>query len=148
MQVETDTGQIASTSGRQQTGSDMQVESRDLWSHPIQTTYLPTGSNAQIEPTDAQVHPGQTARLPTGSNGRLESVDHRSRSTQNACTPFNAVAQQTTDNDHQEQRLRSSPDAAAHPTVQHNTQPTSGRATAQPEEDKITVEEELSLIHI
>jgi len=142
--LETVTGQIASTSGRQQTGSDMQVESRDPRSYPIQTAYLQTGSNAQIEPTDAQVHPGQTAHLPTGSNMQLESMDHRSRPTQTACTPPNAVAQQKTDNGRQEQRLRSPPDAATYPTVQHNARPVSGRAASQTEKDKITVEEERS----
>jgi len=144
-QVELNTGQIAFTSGRQQTGSTMQIESRDSRSNPIQTAYIRTGSNVQIEPTDAQVHPGQTAHLPTGSSMRLESMDSRSRLIQTACTPPSAVVQQETSNGRQEQRQRSPPDAAACDT---SARPTSGRTITQPEEDKITVEEELSSLQL
>jgi len=144
-QVEPNTGQIAFTSGRQQTGSTMQIESRDSQSYPIQTAYIPTGSNVQIEPTDAQVHPGQTAHLPTGSSMRLESMDSRSRLIQTAYTPPTAVVQQETRNGRQEQRQRSPPDTAARDT---SARPTSGCTTTQPEEDKITVEEELSSLQL
>jgi len=123
----------------------MQIESRDSQSYPIQTAYIPTGSNVQIEPTDAQVHPGQTARLPTGSSMQIESMDSRSRPIQTACTPPNAVVQQETSNGRQKQRQRSPPDTAARDA---SARLTSGRTTTQPEEDKITVEEELSSLQL
>jgi len=147
-QVEPNTGQIAFTSGRQKTGTTMQSESRDPRSYPIQTACIPTGSNVQVEPTDAQVHPSQTAHLSTGSSMQIELMDPRSRSIQTACTPPDAVVQQETSNGRQEQRQRSPPDTAARVTVDTSARPTSGRTTTQPEEDKITVEEELSSLQL
>ena len=147
-QVEPNTGQTAFTSGRQKTGSTMQTESRDPRSYPIQTACTPTGSNVQVEPTDAQVHPSQTAHLPTGSDMQIESMDPRSRPIQTACTSLDAVAQQKTDNGHQEQRQRSPPDTAARMTIDTSARPTSGRAATQQEEDNITVEEELSSLQL
>ena len=102
----------------------------------------------QVEPTDAQVHPGQTAHLPTGSDMQIESMDPRSRLIQTACTPPDAVAQQKTSNGRQEQRQKSPPDTAARITVDTNARPISGRTTTQPEEDKITVEEEISSLQL
>jgi len=148
VQVEPDTSQTAYTSRRQKTGSAMQIESRDPRSYPIQTSYTPTRSNVQIEPTDVQVHPGQTAHLPTGSDMQVESLDPRSRPIQTTCTPPDMAARQEKDNGHQDRRQRSLPDTAARMTVDASTRPTSGRATAQPEEDKIAVEEELSSLQL
>jgi len=148
VQVEPNTGQTAFTSGRQKTGSTMQIESRDSRSYPIQTACTPTGSNVQVEPTDVQVHPGQTAHLPTGSDMQIESMDPQSRPIQTACTPPDAVAQQKTNNGRQEQRQRSPPDTAARMTVDTSGRSISGRAATQQEEDKITVEEELSLLQL
>jgi len=103
-QVEPDTGQIAFTSGRQKTGSTMQIESRGPRSYPIQTACIPTGSNVQVEPTDAQVHPGQTAHLPTRSSMQIGSMDPRPRPTQTARTSPDAVVQYKTNSGRQEQR--------------------------------------------
>jgi len=147
-QVEPDTGQTAFTSGRQKTGSTMQIESRDPRSYPIQTSYIPTGSNVQVEPTDVQVHLGQTAHLLTRSDMQIESMDPRSRPNQTACTPPDAVVQQKTDNGRQEQRQRSPPDTAARMTVDTGARPISGCAATLQEEDKITVEEELSSLQL
>jgi len=156
MQVEPDTGQTAYTSRRQKTGSAMQVESRDPRSYPIQTAYTPTRSDVQVEPTDfpgqnvepRQVHTGQTAHLPTGNDMQNESLDPRSHPIQTACTPPDVAAQQEEDNGHQEKRQKSPPDAAACMTVDASARPTSGRATTQHEEDKITVEEKLSSLQL
>jgi len=79
---------------------------------------------------------------------QLESMGRRSRPTQTAYTPPDAVAQQETDNSRPERRPRSTPDAAAYPTASNNARPTSGRAARQPEEDKTTVEEELSSLQL
>jgi len=126
----------------------MQIESRDPRSYPIQTTYTPTGSNVQVEPTDDQVHTGQTAQLPTRSDMQIESMDPRSRSIQTAYTSPDAVTQQKTNDGRQEKRQRSPPDTAARMTVNASARPISGRAATQQEEDKITVEEELSSLQL
>jgi len=126
----------------------MQVESRDPRSYPIQTAYTPTGSDVQVEPMDTQVHPGQTARLPTGSSMQIESLDQRSHLIQTACTPPSLATQQPDGLTALKPTFPPDEDSVrpAGPAVDsvRSADPT----VAQPQEEEMAVEKELSALHL
>ena len=128
MQVEPETGQTSCIQVEPDTG---------------QTAYATSSMVAHWEDSVRPAGPAVDSTRPTGIAVARQQEGNSARPAGHA-----VVSQPGEDNGRQKRRQRSPPDTAAGKTIDASARSTSGRATVQPEEEKITVREELSLLQL